>query len=184
MDHLALATAVFLGGLVSGFSGFAFSAAAGAILLHFLPPMQAIPLMMICSIATQATSVLLVRKHVVWTDVMPLLIGGAAGLPIALFLLTRMEPRTFAIAFGLLSPELCALHAVAAGARRRAQHRQPGHEFRRGLLWRLDGRAHRDAGGAARHLVRPARHSEGAPARDGAAVHPAHADFGVALLLW
>jgi hypothetical protein len=31
MDHLALATAVFLGGLVSGFSGFAFSAAAGAI---------------------------------------------------------------------------------------------------------------------------------------------------------
>ena len=101
MDHLALATAVFLGGLVSGFSGFAFSAAAGAILLHFLPPMQAIPLMMICSIATQATSVLLVRKFVVWTDVMPLLIGGIVGLPIALFLLTRIEAGAFRVAFGL-----------------------------------------------------------------------------------
>ena len=54
--------AVFLGGLVSGFSGFAFSAAAGAILLHFLQPIQAIPLMMICSIATQATSMVMVRN--------------------------------------------------------------------------------------------------------------------------
>jgi uncharacterized membrane protein YfcA len=101
MDHLALATAVFLGGLVSGFSGFAFSAAAGAILLHVLPPMQAIPLMMVCSIATQATSLPAVRKFVVWSDVIPLLIGGIVGLPIALFLLTLMEPRAFRAAFGV-----------------------------------------------------------------------------------
>ena len=33
-----LSTAVFLGGVVSGFSGFAFSAAAGAILLHVFAP--------------------------------------------------------------------------------------------------------------------------------------------------
>jgi uncharacterized membrane protein YfcA len=38
----ALMLAVFLGGVVSGFAGFAFSAVAGAILLHFLKPMQAI----------------------------------------------------------------------------------------------------------------------------------------------
>ena len=101
MDHLALATAVFLGGLVSGFSGFAFSAAAGAILLHFLPPMQAIPLMMICSVVTQATSMLMVRKFVVWSDLLPLLVGGAVGLPIALFLLTLIEPTAFRIAFGV-----------------------------------------------------------------------------------
>ena len=101
MNHLALATAVFFGGLVSGFSGFAFSAAAGAILLHFLPPMQAIPLMMICSIATQAVSMLMVRKFVVWSDLTPLLIGGVAGLPVALFLLTLMEPKAFRVAFGI-----------------------------------------------------------------------------------
>ena len=40
----ALWTAVFLGGVVSGFSGFAFSAAAGAILLHVFEPMAAVPL--------------------------------------------------------------------------------------------------------------------------------------------
>lgn len=102
MDHLALATAVFLGGFVSGFSGFAFSAAAGAILLHVLHPMQAVPLMMVCSIATQAASILTVRKFLVWSDVMPLLIGGIVGLPLALFLLTLMEPTAFRVAFGAL----------------------------------------------------------------------------------
>jgi uncharacterized membrane protein YfcA len=120
MDHLALATAVFLGGLVSGFSGFAFSAAAGAILLHFLPPMQAIPLMMICSIATQVTSMLMVRKFVVWSDLMPLLIGGVVGLPIALFLLTLMEPKAFRLAFGifLVSYALTMLRRPALAAAR------------------------------------------------------------------
>ena len=101
VDHVTLSLAVFLGGLVSGFSGFAFSAAAGAILLHVLQPIQAIPLMMICSIATQATSMVMVRKSIVWTDLRPLLIGGIAGLPIALFLLTVMEPKAFRIAFGI-----------------------------------------------------------------------------------
>ncbi|MBX9775753.1 MAG: sulfite exporter TauE/SafE family protein [Xanthobacteraceae bacterium] len=101
MDHVALSLAVFLGGLVSGFSGFAFSAAAGAILLHVLQPIEAIPLMMICSIATQATSMVMVRKFIVWADLLPLLSGGLVGLPIALFLLTVMEPTAFRVAFGI-----------------------------------------------------------------------------------
>jgi uncharacterized membrane protein YfcA len=42
-----------------------------------------------------------VRKFVVWADVMPLLIGGIVGLPIALFLLTRIEASAFRVAFGL-----------------------------------------------------------------------------------
>jgi uncharacterized membrane protein YfcA len=99
MDYFALATAVFLGGLVSGFSGFAFSAAAGAILLHVLQPTQAIPLMMMCSVATQATSMLFVRKPVVWKDLTPLLLGGVAGLPIALMLLTLSEPKALLLLF-------------------------------------------------------------------------------------
>lgn len=120
MDYLVLVTAVFFGGLVSGFSGFAFSAAAGAILLHFLQPMQAIPLMMFCSIITQATSLLAVRRFVIWNDVMPLVIGGLLGLPIALFLLTLMEPKTFRIAFGifLISYALCMLRRPALPAAR------------------------------------------------------------------
>ena len=98
----ALMLAVFLGGVVSGFAGFAFSAVAGAILLHFLKPMQAIPLMMLCSIAAQLISLVMIRKHIAWKESTPLLIGGFVGVPIALFLLTLVEPRAFRIAFGIV----------------------------------------------------------------------------------
>ena len=74
-----LSTAVFLGGVVSGFSGFAFSAAAGAILLHVFEPIAAIPLMMFCSIASQAMSLVKVYRFIRWREVAPLLIGGMTG---------------------------------------------------------------------------------------------------------
>ena len=49
---MVLSAGVFAGALVSGAAGFAFSAVAGAMLLHVLPPLEAVPLMMICSIAS------------------------------------------------------------------------------------------------------------------------------------
>ena len=48
-----LVAAVFLGAVVQGFSGFAFSAVAGAILLQVQSPASAIPLLMICSLLIQ-----------------------------------------------------------------------------------------------------------------------------------
>ena len=126
----ALIVAVFLGGIVSGFAGFAFSAVAGAILLHFLKPMQAIPLMMLCSIVAQLISLAMVRKHIVWKESTPLLIGGFLGVPIALFLLTLMEPKAFRIAFGSGPGGLFALHAGPAGGHHRSSWKR-GHEFRR-----------------------------------------------------
>ncbi len=78
-----LSTAVFLGGLVSGFSGFAFSAAAGAILLHVFEPIAAIPLMMFCSIASQTMSLVKVYRLIRWRELAPLLIGGMAGAAVA-----------------------------------------------------------------------------------------------------
>jgi uncharacterized protein len=64
--------------------------------------MQAIPLMMLCSIVAQLISLAMVRKHIAWKESTPLLIGGFLGVPIALFLLTLMEPKVFRIAFGLV----------------------------------------------------------------------------------
>lgn len=96
----ALATAVFLGGVVSGFSGFAFSAAAGAILLHIFEPIAAVPLMMFCSIASQTMSLITVRRLIRWREVAPLLIGGIAGAAVAVPFLAVVEPRPFRIGFG------------------------------------------------------------------------------------
>jgi hypothetical protein len=66
MEYLALGVAVFLGGIVCGFAGFAFSAVAGAILLHVLEPLLAIPLMMLCSIICQITSLTVLRRLIAW----------------------------------------------------------------------------------------------------------------------
>jgi uncharacterized protein len=101
MEYLALGIAVFLGGIVCGFAGFAFSAVAGAILLHFLEPLLAIPLMMLCSIASQMTSLTVLRRSIAWRETVPLLIGGAAGVPIALYLLTLMDAHVVRAAFGV-----------------------------------------------------------------------------------
>jgi hypothetical protein len=101
MDHAVLGAAVFLGGIVSGFSGFAFSAVAGAILLHFFEPKLAVPLMMFCSILSQAGSITILRRLIAWRETAPLLIGGAVGVPIATLLLTSIDHHAFRIGFGV-----------------------------------------------------------------------------------
>jgi len=95
-----LSTAVFAGALVSGFAGFAFSAVAGALLLHVLPPAEVIPLMMICSIAVQTTSLLVLRRSMNWQGIAIFLAGGALGIPLALVLLQHAGTQTFRVGFG------------------------------------------------------------------------------------
>jgi uncharacterized membrane protein YfcA len=101
LSPLIFTIAIFLGGVVSGFSGFAFSAVSGVILLHFLEPLVAIPLMMCCSIASQISSLAVIRQFVQWRESAPLLIGGAAGVPIALYFLTLTNAHAFRILSGI-----------------------------------------------------------------------------------
>jgi uncharacterized protein len=101
LSPLILAIPIFLGGVASGFSGFAFSAISGVVLLQFLEPLLAIPLMMCCSIASQISSLAVVRQFVQWRQSAPLLIGGAAGVPIALYFLTLTNAHAFRILVGI-----------------------------------------------------------------------------------
>ena len=92
---------IFAGALVSGLVGFAFSAVAGVVLLHVLPPIEAIPLMMACSIVTQLVSLVALRRTVRWRA-SPLLIGGGLlGVMPALYLLNHVDATTFRIGFGV-----------------------------------------------------------------------------------
>ena len=72
---------IFAGAVVSGFTGFAFSAVAGAVLLHVLPPREAVPLMMVCSVLVQSMSLFSLRRHIEWRGSLRLILGGLAGLP-------------------------------------------------------------------------------------------------------
>jgi uncharacterized membrane protein YfcA len=96
-----LSIAVFCGAFVSGLAGFAFSAVAGAILLHVLPPLEAIPLMMACSITVQATNLWALRKSIRWKQSSVLVVGGLLGVPIAVWLLQAADARIFRETFGL-----------------------------------------------------------------------------------
>jgi uncharacterized membrane protein YfcA len=96
-----LSMAAFAGALVSGLAGFAFSAVAGAILLHTLPPSEVVPLMMASSIAVQAGNLWALRKNIQWKESAVLIIGGALGIPIAVHLLHHADTHLFRIGFGI-----------------------------------------------------------------------------------
>jgi uncharacterized membrane protein YfcA len=101
-SYSLLSAAVFAGAFVSGLSGFAFSAVAGAILLHVFEPLEAVPLMMACSVGVQAANLWALRKTIQWEASLVLIGGGLIGIPIALYLLHHADTRTFRVGFGLL----------------------------------------------------------------------------------
>jgi uncharacterized protein len=101
-SFLLLSLAVFSGAFVSGLAGFAFSAVAGGILLHVLEPIEAVPLMMSCSIGVQAASLWAMRQSIRWRQSMILIVSGLLGVPIALWLLHAADTRMFREGFGLL----------------------------------------------------------------------------------
>jgi uncharacterized protein len=99
-SYLLLGTAVFAGAFVSGMAGFAFSAVAGAILLHVFQPAEAVPLMMACSVGVQTSTLLTLRHQMRWKESLFLIAGGLLALPIAVFLLQSADTRSLQIAFG------------------------------------------------------------------------------------
>jgi uncharacterized membrane protein YfcA len=122
-----LSAAAFSGALVSGLAGFAFSAVAGAILLHALPPMEAVPLMMACSVGVQAANLWALRKNIQWKGCLFLIIGGLVGIPIAVGILQRVDTQSFRLGFGvalaiyaayaLFRPTLTYLHHANSRSR-------------------------------------------------------------------
>ncbi len=100
---MVLATA----GLVSGLSGFGFSA-VGAAILAWLPPSHGVPLLMALSTANQLLSLRQLKDEMPplqqwWPDGPgPLLVGGMLGLPIGLWMLGQLAPATLMMLFGAL----------------------------------------------------------------------------------
>src|SRR5579883_298401 len=100
-SYLILSIAVFSGAFVSGLAGFAFSAVAGGVLLHWLQPLEAVPLMMACSVGVQAANLWALRKNIQWKQSLILVFGGLLGVPIAVWLLHAADARSFREGFGL-----------------------------------------------------------------------------------
>ena len=91
---------VFAGSLAAGLAGFAFSAISGAMLFHWLAPVQAVPLLLACSITTQLLSITKLWGTMRWRQCTPYLVGGFVGIPVGVKLLQYFSPYAFAAGFG------------------------------------------------------------------------------------
>jgi uncharacterized membrane protein YfcA len=91
---------IFGGSLAAGLAGFAFSAVTGAILFHLVAPIDAVPLLLACSITTQLFSISKLWHTMQWRQCFPYLIGGFAGIPVGAELLRSFDAHIFAAGFG------------------------------------------------------------------------------------
>ena len=98
---MVISVIIFLAAVVSSTVGFAFSAIAGAMILHYVSNVvEAVQIMMIASIGIQAYSVAGLSHSLRWSRCVPFILGGVAALPIGIFLLLNLQSRTYALAMG------------------------------------------------------------------------------------
>jgi uncharacterized membrane protein YfcA len=98
---IATLLSIFAGSLAAGLAGFAFSAISGAIHFHWLTPLEAVPLLLACSITTQLVSIAKLWRTMRWRQCLPFLGGGFAGIPVGTQLLKDVSPHAFAAWFGV-----------------------------------------------------------------------------------
>jgi hypothetical protein len=98
---------VFLSGVMSGLSGFGFSAIGAASLL-ILPPVLQVPLFQMLSTGNQMLSIGQLRNDMpkthreLWAGPGPCLLGGLGGVPIGIWLLAHLPAARLMAVFGSL----------------------------------------------------------------------------------
>ncbi len=90
------------GGFVSGLAGFGTALMALGIWLYVLPPSIAVPLVLICSIVAQTSTLPSFWRSFDFSLVWPFLIGGLAGVPLGTLMIEHADPRIFKLSVGVL----------------------------------------------------------------------------------
>jgi uncharacterized protein len=107
--------ATFLGGFVSGFSGFAMGIVVSGIWLHIITPIQTAALIAGYGLLTQGYGILKLRQALSWRNIWPLVLGTAIGIPIGVMLLTYTNPSYVRFGVGVLLV-LYAIYGLARPA--------------------------------------------------------------------
>src|SRR3982075_4180175 len=72
------------------------------IWLYVLPPSVAVPLVLICSIVAQTSTLPSFWRSIDFKLVWPFLIGGLAGVPVGTMLIAHADPHVFKLTVGVL----------------------------------------------------------------------------------
>ncbi|MGE3988675.1 sulfite exporter TauE/SafE family protein [Pseudorhodoplanes sp.] len=114
----------FFGGITTGLAGFAMGLVVSGVWLHVLTPAQTAALIVAYGLFVQAHGVWKFRHVVDLRRVMPLIAGGAIGVPLGIALLSYLDPSSIRRAvgvllvlyslYGMLRPKLAPLRASLA----------------------------------------------------------------------
>lgn len=105
MGTAALAVLFFgalAGGFVSGLAGFGTALLALGVWLYVVPPAVAVPLVLICSVVAQTSTLPSFWRSFDLKLVWPFLIGGLAGVPLGTLMIAGADPQVFKLAVGIL----------------------------------------------------------------------------------
>jgi uncharacterized membrane protein YfcA len=94
--------AAFVGGFVSGFSGFAMGLVVSGVWLHIITPIETATLIAGYGLLTQSYGILKLRHALRWQNVWPLTLGSAIGIPIGVILLTYVNPTSLRFGVGIV----------------------------------------------------------------------------------
>ena len=94
--------AAFVGGFVSGFSGFAMGLVVSGVWLHIITPVETATLIAGYGLLTQSYGILKLRHALRWQNVWPLTLGSAIGIPIGVVLLTYVNPTSVRFGVGVV----------------------------------------------------------------------------------
>src|SRR5262245_65578734 len=92
----------FAGSFVAGLAGFGTALMALGIWLYVLPPADAVPLVLICSVVAQSSTLPSLWRSFDFTLVWPFLIGGIAVVPLGTVLVAHADPSLFKLTIVLL----------------------------------------------------------------------------------
>ncbi len=134
---LVLAGAL-LGGFVLGLTGFGNGPTAYGLWLHFLTPQVSAPLAAIGSVVGHVVMFRGFRQAMSRDRILPLVVGGLAGVPIGVWLLTIIDAEAFRLIGGLLLTAY-ALASLAGGHRIRVAGETPKRDAIAGFLGGICG---------------------------------------------
>jgi uncharacterized protein len=90
----------FLGAFAVGAAGFAFALAATALWLHVLDPLRATLLVAACGTMLHIGLIWRIRRSIEPRRLAPFIVTGLIGVPIGIYVLTRVDPHAIKVALG------------------------------------------------------------------------------------
>ncbi|QDW40308.1 sulfite exporter TauE/SafE family protein [Bradyrhizobium sp. KBS0727] len=100
--YAILVAGALAGGFVSGLAGFGTALMALGIWLYILSPAVAVPLVLICSVSSQLSTLPSMWPLLDFRLALPFVVGGLIGMPIGTLLVARADPQVFKLSVGVM----------------------------------------------------------------------------------